>query len=433
MTRLFLSIIVTVIGSLFLIGLGLDKLVASQENVTEIPLETAIYQQMLEGLSQELAHTPAPDVADKFTQLAEHFQLELSLDKTQDVALPLALSSQLTQVGGLILASDQQPYLLRQIPNHDDYLLRLQLPNLVDEEHQQSVILTAILYLGVCGILILWLIPLARRLFILTNAAARIGKGELNVRVNLNRLSYIYPLEASFNQMAAQIEKLMADNKLLARSLSHDIRTPMSCLRFGVEAALDTSNIEKKNTYLQRMEAELTRMEDMTSAFLSYASMERQGVNLRIQKANINQFIDNVSQHFQSLAAQHNIVLSTELLEHEAQIEMDQHWLHRAIQNLVSNAVQYANSRVLISIKRDGKGMLIKVEDDGKGIEENKLDVVFDPFVKLDVDRSREQGHFGLGLAICAKVVDWHNGSIKAQKSVALGGAAFVIYLPCTH
>lgn len=433
MTRLFLSIIVTVIGSLFLIGLGLDKLVASQDTSSETPIEAAIYQQMLEGISQELAKTQEADITDKLDQLALHFQLSLSLDKTHNVALPPALSAQLTQEGGLLLASEQQPYLLRQLPNHSHLLLRLQLPVLSDDQHQQSVVLTAILYLGVCGILILWLIPLARRLFVLTNAAARIGKGELNVRVNLNRLSYIYPLEASFNQMATQIEKLMADNKLLARSLSHDIRTPMSCLRFGVEAALDTTNIEKKNTYLERMEAELTRMEDMTTAFLAYASMERQGVNLRMQKVNINQFIENVSQHFQSLATQHQITLSAQLLTQAIQIDMDQHWLHRAIQNLVSNAVQYANSQVLISVIREGKSVIIKVEDDGKGIDENKLDVVFDPFVKLDVDRSREQGHFGLGLAICAKVVDWHNGSIRAQKSTMLGGAAFIINLPQYH
>lgn len=433
MTRLFLSIIITVIGSLFLIGLGLDKLVASQDSSTEVPLETAVYQQMLEGISQELALAAEPDIANKLAQLSESFQLTLSLDNTQDIALPAALSSQLTQVGGLLLASDQQPYLLRQIPNHDKYLLRLQLPMLLDDEHQQSVVLTAILYLGVCGILILWLIPLARRLFVLTNAAARIGKGELNVRVNLNRLSYIYPLEKSFNQMATQIEKLMADNKLLARSLSHDIRTPMSCLRFGVEAALDCKDIEKKNTYLTRMEAELTRMEDMTSAFLSYASMERQGVNLRNQQVNINQFIKNLVQHFQSLATQHQVTLSAKLLEQDALFSLDQHWFHRALQNLISNAVQYANSRVTISIMREGKGIVIKVEDDGKGIEESKLGVVFDPFVKLDVDRSREQGHFGLGLAICAKVVDWHNGTIKAQKSDTLGGAAFVIFLPLSH
>ena len=59
--------------------------------------------------------------------------------------------------------------------------------------------------------------------------------------------------------MASQIEKLVADNKVLARSLSHDIRTPMACLRFGIEAALDSKSIEKEEYLpLTRMDNELT-------------------------------------------------------------------------------------------------------------------------------------------------------------------------------
>ena len=81
--------------------------------------------------------------------------------------------------------------------------------------------------------------------------------------------------------MAGKIENLVADNKILVRSLSHDIRTPMSCLRFGIEAALDSKSIDKKNSYLTRMDNELTLMEEMTSLFLDYASMERQALNLK--------------------------------------------------------------------------------------------------------------------------------------------------------
>ena len=84
--------------------------------------------------------------------------------------------------------------------------------------------------------------------------------------------------------MASQIEKLVADNKILARSLSHDIRTPIACLRFGLEAALDSKTLEKKDSYLTRMDSELTNMEDMTSAFLEYASMERHHRHQRIDK-----------------------------------------------------------------------------------------------------------------------------------------------------
>lgn len=429
MTRLFLSIIIAVLGSLFFIGWGLDKLVAEQNVHQENP-DMFVYKQLIEGFSQQLGTMPESDIIKATEQLAKHYQMSITLDNINNVALPATLFKQLSQHGGLLLATDEQAYILRKIPQHPDQLIKLQLPNSPEENQHLNIMLTAVLYIGVCAILILWLFPLARRLFILTNAAAKIGKGDLGVRVPINRFSYINPLEKSFNQMASQIEKLMADNKLLARSLSHDIRTPMSCLRFGVEAALDTKDIEKKNEYLDRIEAELTNMEAMTSAFLSYAGMERQGINLRFETININNFISDIGHDFQSLAEQYNVTLTCKLSEQSISYSLDTHWIHQALQNLISNAVQYAKTTVALSVECYPKELKIIVEDDGDGLAKNKLDVIFDPFVKLDIARSREQGHFGLGLAICQKVIHWHKGKITAKNSQLLSGACFTITLP---
>ncbi len=427
-TRLFISIIITVLGSLFFISWGLDKLVASQIEPEE-NAEVVLYQQLIEGFSQQLSSIKHAALLANTEQLAKQFSVNLTLEDANNIALPDSLTTQLVHQGGLLLASDQQAFVLRTIPSHPDSLLRLELPALPEEDNFRNMVLTAILYLGVCAILLLWLFPLARRLYVLTDSAAKIGKGELNVRVALNKFSYIHPLEKSFNQMAAQIEKLMADNKLLARSLSHDIRTPMSCLRFGVEAALDCHDIDKKDNYLQRIEAELTRMEEMTAAFLSYAGMERQGVHLKLEQVELNQFIRDFCQDFQSFAEQHHIQLSCQLLPNNCQVKLDCHWFYRALQNLVSNAIQYATEQVIISLKQQGHSLIIAIEDDGKGIAEDKLSVVFDPFVKLDVDRSREQGHFGLGLAICQKIIHWHKGTICAEQAKQLSGARFAITL----
>ncbi|MCO4798618.1 MAG: ATP-binding protein [Colwelliaceae bacterium] len=429
MTRLFLSIIIAVLGSLFIIGWGLDKLVADQ-NETEESADIIVYKKLLEGFSKQLSYLPKNELAKATEDIANHYQVIITLDDSNNVALPITLQKQLSQSGGLLLATDEQAYLLREIPKHNQKLLKLQLPPTIEENQQLNIFLTAVLYLGVCTILIAWLFPLARRLFILTKAAAKIGKGELNVRVPINKFSYVHRLEKSFNQMASQIEKLMADNKLLARSLSHDIRTPMSCLRFGIEAAIDCNDIDKKNVYLNRMEAELTNMETMTSAFLSYAGMERQGVNLKLETVNINQFINDICHDFQALAEQYNISLSCQLLEQPLNYQLDCHWFHRAIQNLISNAVQYADKKVMLKLSMTQKHVEITIEDDGIGLAKNKLDVIFDPFVKLDTGRSREDGHFGLGLAICQKIIHWHKGEIMAKNSTNLSGASFIISLP---
>jgi signal transduction histidine kinase len=97
---------------------------------------------------------------------------------------------------------------------------------------------------------------------------------------------------------------------------------------------------------------------------------------------------------------------------------------------LVSNAIQHADSKVILSIEINNQAFSIAVEDDGKGIPKDKRDVIFSPFIKLDSSRSREQGHFGLGLAISAKVMDWHQGRINADAGIILPGARFSLLFP---
>ncbi|WP_085299329.1 sensor histidine kinase [Cognaticolwellia mytili] len=421
MRRLYISIILTVIGSLFIITWGLDKIVAKQEPI-QAQSEYAIYHQLIEGFDRQLSSQPLDNLTLFSLQLSQTYQIGLQLDKSKNIALPAELNTQLSQKGGLLLASETQPYLLKQLTSYPAYVIQLSLPIMEIEDHKINMILTATLYLGVCIILLAWLFPLTRRLYLLTNMATQIGTGNLTARMPLSRFSYISLLENSFNRMATQIEKLVADNKILARSMSHDIRTPMSCLRFGVEAALDTENIDKKNQYLNRMEAELTRMEDMTTAFLEYAGMERQGFRLKRQLVNINDFLNTINSDFQSLAEQHDVKLtyqaSAECIKQPTSLSLDFHWCYRAIQNLLGNAVQYAQNKVTITSYQKNNYLYITVEDDGKGIPEESIESIFDPFVKLDVDRSRELGHFGLGLAITAKVIHWHNGSIRAKNNI---------------
>lgn len=433
MRGLYLSIIFTVLGSLFFVGWGLDKLAehaaSGQESNQENQI-TQLYRQLAQGLAQQLNALPEKALTETINQFKQQYQITSHLVLTTDIALPNALLAQLEHDGSLLLASQNEQYLLQKLEQHPSYLLQLNIPLEQEENQPFHYVLTIALYTGICAIVLLWVFPLSRRLFLLTNAAAKIGEGQLNIRIAPSRFSYIKMLEKSFNNMASQIEKLVADNKILARSLSHDIRTPIACLRFGLEAALDSKTLDKKDSYLIRMDSELTNMEQMTSAFLEYASMERQAFHLKKQTTDINALINSAITDCQMLARQKQV--SVKLVSTSATIHycLDYHWCYRALINLISNAIAFANKHVLLSLSYNDKALTLTIEDDGKGIASDKLDVIFTPFVKLEAERSREQGHFGLGLAICVKVADWHQGSITASHSKQLSGACFTLTLP---
>lgn len=433
MKRLYFSIILTVLGSLFLIGWGLDKIAensVSAEQPNESSAEIAVYKKLIDGFSQELSKVPFSSIEQQTISLQQQFQVEILLEQATSIALPAPLNEQLSQSGGLLLSSEQGTYLLKTIAKHPNLLIKILLPQAEQDHFQQDVLMTLMLYIGVCAIVILWLLPLTRRLYLLNEAAAKIGAGQFEQRVPHSRYSYIGMLEESFNRMAEQIQVLIADNKILARSLSHDIRTPMACLRFGIDAARDTTDLNKKNKYIDRMDDELTRMEDMTSAFLEYASLERHGFHLQLENIDLNALVESVCADCSQLAKQHHIELTFIPTDDIALSQLDFHWCYRAVQNLLSNAIQYAEHKAVLTIVKKSQSMRLIIEDDGQGIPEDKLDTIFEPFIKLDENRSREQGNFGLGLAITTKVLNWHHAQVQVKRSQQLGGACFIVDFP---
>ncbi len=103
--------------------------------------------------------------------------------------------------------------------------------------------------------------------------------------------------------------------------------------------------------------------------------------------------------------------------------------IHRAIQNLVTNAIRYADSRVRVSSAYEGGMYRIDVEDDGPGIPQDKWEKVFVPFARLDDSRTRASGGYGLGLSIVKRIAYWHGGVASVYRS-RWGGAKFTIIWP---
>ncbi|WP_350588602.1 ATP-binding protein, partial [Psychrobacter sp. 78a-MNA-CIBAN-0178] len=87
------------------------------------------------------------------------------------------------------------------------------------------------------------------------------------------------------------------------------------------------------------------------------------------------------------------------------------------------------HQQVKISLLQEATHIVLIVEDDGGGIDPVERENVFKPFTRLDKSRGKDTGGFGLGLAIVAKIVSWHQGECKAESS-SLGGAKFIVYLP---
>jgi len=103
--------------------------------------------------------------------------------------------------------------------------------------------------------------------------------------------------------------------------------------------------------------------------------------------------------------------------------------MERVLRNIVQNAHRYAESKVLVSLGCYDTNYYISVEDDGPGIPPEDRERVFQSFVRLRMNTSFDKSGFGLGLAIVARIIKWHNGYVRAEES-RWGGAKFVVSWP---
>jgi signal transduction histidine kinase len=426
--KLSLSLMLSAICALFLLGTLLDQLAGPADPAATS--DQRLLPLLMQQLVQETNQKTDAELPGWVEQQAKNWQLSVRLEPSANLALPSELQQQLHQPIGLQLAAADHQYLLKALPAHPDWLLRLQLPP-VAESDPADLWLTLSLYAGICLIMLFWLLPLARRLWLLSQTAAKFGQGDLSVRLAPSAWSYIPALEQSFNQMAEKITQLLADNQLLASSLSHDMRTPLACFRFGLDAALESTDPKQKDHYLQRLEQDVDRMEAMVNAFLEYASLSRQQQQLSFNRVELSSCCRQVADQCQPLLEREQLQLELNFPKGEIWLEQaNQHWLQRALLNVLHNACRYANYKLEFSIELHHQQAWILIRDDGPGISTADAERIFQPFVRLEQSPDPASAtQFGLGLAIVQRIVSWHHGQITVQ-SAAGNGACFVFKLP---
>lgn len=428
MLKLALSLSCSAICALFLLGALLDQLAYNE--APQSPPQQQLYRTVLDNIALQADQQSAASLRAFVTQQQQNWQLALSLVSRNSLALPAELQQQLAASQILPLAGNEGTSYLKALAGHPDWLLQLHIPPEAGH-HPEDLWLTLALYGGLCLMMLLWLAPLIRRLWMLSHTASQFGAGRLEARLPYSRWSYISELEQSFNQMARQIEQLMADNRLLASSLSHDLRTPIACFRFGLDAALDEPDPAQKNQYLRRLEQDLGRMEAMVNAFLEYASLDRQHQHWQLSQIDMLQLCEQALQSCAPLAAARQLKLVLDypvtpfppLCGHP-------HWLSRVLLNLLQNACRYAKQQIRLELWLEPQQICVRVRDDGDGIAADDADRIFQPFVRLETQCSTTP-QFGLGLAIVRKVLDWHQAQIRLETKAPIG-ASFLLSFPLT-
>lgn len=428
MKKFYISLLGSALLSILVLGWLID---AFSQRAHTPQDEFSVQSKMMIGFSKQLVNTPTSERNNYIKQLSKEFDLSMDYKLNESLALPPSLLLQMHTPNGLILEDQQGFYMLYSNQTLNPFHLSMRLNKRADTEQRNDIFLTLLFYAGLCVFMGVIIAPLAKRLTVLNEAAKKFASGNIQARIKVSHFTYIKDVERTFNRMASQIEKLVAENKLMASSLSHDIRTPIACLRFGLDAAIDSHDDQKIKQYLARMENDLDHMESMLKSYLAFATLEQNANKLTYASTNIKSYLDDILLQLAPKFESH--MLSVQLNSSSEIITADLHWLARAITNLLNNACDFAQQHVSLSTRINEHHLIITVEDDGPGIEQKNTKKIFSPFFKEEAHRNRADKSYGLGLAIVEKVADWHHGSIRVSKSNSLGGACFTLVIDQHH
>lgn len=237
----------------------------------------------------------------------------------------------------------------------------------------------------------------------------------------------VHKLALVFNEMLESLERASMRERQFSSDVSHELRTPISVIvaesEYGTRY-IDTVDEAKESFAV--IERQSKRMTIMINQILEMARLDNR---LEIPKEffDLSSCLEETLEDYKKLFETKDIQLITNI-EDNITLFGNQALLIHLIDNLVSNALKYANSKIWISIAKRNN-IIIEVSDDGRGIADDEKAYIWDRFYKVDKSRSiSEDNSSGLGLPISKKIVELHGGKIVALDNKPQG-AKFVINL----
>lgn len=282
------------------------------------------------------------------------------------------------------------------------------------------LVVSAALSWGLAGVLTKPLRKLAK-------ATSEIGAGNLSYRTNMNSSDEIGVLSEKFDDMAEQIENNIAlikasaeQQEMFVGAFTHEMKTPMTSI-IGYADLLRTQNIceDDKEEALNYIFTEAKRLENLSLKMLDLFGVDKK--ELVLKECSPLYLINHVVEHLKNAYDDAGIKIEFQAEDGTCFLEPD--LFQSLLINLLENAKKAIQEKglIFISVEMTDTGCKLTVKDTGEGIPEESLKHLTEAFYRVDKARARGSGNVGLGLALCEKIVQLHNGKIEFSSKEGLG------------
>lgn len=247
-----------------------------------------------------------------------------------------------------------------------------------------------------------------------------VARGDFSMRVPVVRKDEIGQVAQSFNLMVCKVEQMMDDRERLLADVSHELRSPLTRIKLSVE-------LLPENNKCETIRKDIDEMESLITVLLEREKVKNQITALQKESLDPEIIVKQVISSFKGVTP----TIDLKMLKKSPQLEGDPALIKVLMHNLIDNAVKFSlpdSKPIMVLLDFSADKFEFIVEDDGQGIPTEQIDNILEAFVKLNPARGHRQG-YGLGLNLCQRIVQAHNGSIEIQ-SQGNRGTRVIVSIP---
>ncbi|MGC9081043.1 ATP-binding protein [Sulfurihydrogenibium sp.] len=236
------------------------------------------------------------------------------------------------------------------------------------------------------------------------------------------------------NNLLDRIEQLVKTLKETTESIAHDLKTPIARIRSATENLLMKNNLSKEcSNLLVNIIEETDSLTQMIEDLLTLSKLESGTFQLQKEKVNLSNIVKKLYNLFKDYAAIKSVDLRLKIQD-EIYIYANEKYISRAIANLIDNAIKFnkENGYVNIELYQEEQGVILKIEDSGIGIPEDKLEKIFEKFYRVDESRGVYSGS-GLGLSLVKAILLQHDASINVISKEGEGTTIIITFPKITN
>jgi signal transduction histidine kinase len=292
-------------------------------------------------------------------------------------------------------------------------VVKTQPPVGLSDWQQRVVLWFALSALAMSPITWIFARRLSRPIQVFADAAERLGRDPRAPPLELKGPSEIAVAARAFNDMQQRLQRYVEDRTAMVGAIAHDLRTPLTRLRFRIESLPE----DQRTKYA----GDLDQMEEMIAATLAFVrDASRPGERTPLE---LSSLVESLCDEMSETGADAEVERGDKVV-----LEGDPMALRRLIANLLENAVKFGG-RARARVYRDAGHAVVEIDDDGPGIPAQEAEKVFEPFYRREPSRSRQTGGIGLGLAVVRSIARGHGGDVSLSNRAG-GGLTARVELP---